>query len=109
MLATKGTGFFGGIGLVDGATFGGTGLGGGAELFLRVGGSGLLGLNQHTHNHHPQTPIHILTNIPFRQSFNNIVIGAGVCGRCPLHRFVPRVLLIVFCRLPEKGDHNGVT
>ena len=40
-----GIGFFGGDGRVDGDSFGGSGLGG-AELFLKVGGSGLVGLKK---------------------------------------------------------------
>ena len=45
LFISLGSGFFGRVGLVDGVTLGGTGLGG-AELFLNVGGSGLLGLKK---------------------------------------------------------------
>ena len=45
LFISLGSGFFGGVGLVDDVTFGGAGLGG-AELFLNVGGSGLLGLKK---------------------------------------------------------------
>lgn len=44
---STGTGFFGGVGLVDGVVFGGAGLGG-AALCLKVGGSGLFGLKEDT-------------------------------------------------------------